>query len=218
MSKRSPHRVVLRLRTVVLSSKVQDDSPIIDCSNPLEEWEIWERMNFFKVAPFGARVVVVVVGWGGAKQEKTIPTQQLSRKPENHNFSFYVTSSSARKRPFLKEVILVLSSEQCSGGGGEWKFGNWIVTVALQEMIENDMKNLEWGLPLKTWWITNGDRLTFRDGLTQCRCSTSWHIKAAGVCFASGFDILFLIFISSGFPAELSELQTFIMMNWNKVL
>ena len=88
------------------------------CSNPLEEWEIGERMNFFKVAPFGARVVVVVVGWGGAKQEKTIPIQQLSRKPENHNFSFYVTSSSARKRPFLKEVILVLSSEQCSGGGG----------------------------------------------------------------------------------------------------
>ena len=93
----------------------------------------WRKNELIKVAPFGARVVVVVVGWGGAKQEKTIPKQQLSRKPENHNFSFYVTSSSARKRPFLKEVILVLSSEQCSGGGGvNESLENWVILVNME--------------------------------------------------------------------------------------
>ena len=56
----------------------------------------WRKNELIKVAPFGARVVVVVVGWGGAKQEKTIPTQQLSIKPVPFIiFSFHWTSSSA---------------------------------------------------------------------------------------------------------------------------
>ena len=80
-------------------------------------------------------------------------------------------------------------------------------------MIENDMKNLERGLPLKTWWITNGDRLLFREWLTQCRCPTSWHIKATDVCFVSGFDFyLYLL----RFPSRIIRVANAHSLRWCK--
>ena len=72
-----------------------------------------EEKDIVKFEPLGARVVVV--GGGGAKQDKTIPTQQINRKPVPFIISvsnFILSTIYQIYRPILKVAILVLISEQ----------------------------------------------------------------------------------------------------------